>query len=138
MLGNRPLSLSRGGIGLRSLSDDLSACYIASLSMSSLCLEWISNHHLVHSIEKYNDRIPPTEAITIEAVSHTPSVKKTFPANLNIANLINYLLIHLCQTEHVHYLCLPSHAGAWLSVIPSPRLNLQLTLWNFKQPYSGG
>ena len=35
------LSLSRGAIGLRSLSS--SACYIASLSMSRLCLELIPN-----------------------------------------------------------------------------------------------
>ena len=43
------LSLSRGSIGLHSLSDHLSACYKASLSMSGLCLESISNYHLVHS-----------------------------------------------------------------------------------------
>ena len=76
------LSLSKGSIGLRSLSDHLSACYIASLSMSSLCLEWISNHYLVHSIEEYNGRIPPTEAITIEAASHTPVCQKDLSSKL--------------------------------------------------------
>ena len=68
------LSLSRGGIGLRSLSDHSAACYIAPLSMSTL--ELISNQHLVHSIGEYNSRIPPSEAITIEAVSHTSCHQK--------------------------------------------------------------
>ena len=70
------LSLSRGGIGLRSLSDNSAACYIASLSMSTLDL--IFNQHLVHSIGEYNSRIPASEAITTEAVFLTPCLSRPF------------------------------------------------------------
>ena len=56
------LRLSRGGIGLRNLSDHSAACNIASLSMSTL--ELISIQHLVHSIGEYNSHFPPTETIT--------------------------------------------------------------------------
>ena len=59
------------------------ACYIASLSMSSLCLEWISNRQLVHSIEENNGRIQPTEVITIETVTHTPVHHKDYFINNN-------------------------------------------------------
>ena len=60
------LSLSRGDIGLRSLSDHSAACYIASLVHTGI------DQHLVHSIGEYNGRILPSASITIESVSHTP------------------------------------------------------------------
>ena len=61
------LSLSRGGIGLLSLSDHSAACYIASLSMSTLELI-----NILSILLENNSRIPPSASITIEAVFHTP------------------------------------------------------------------
>ena len=50
------LSLSRGGIGLRGITDHSTACYIASLSMSGGCST--ANRHRIHSIEEFNKQIP--------------------------------------------------------------------------------
>ena len=114
------LSLSRVGIGLRSLSDHSSACYIASFSMSCLGLELISNQHLVHSIEEYNGRITPTEAITIEAVSHAPCGQKDLSCKLEDSQF-NKLFAYSSLPDRARLLSVSSpHAGARLSVIPSP------------------
>ena len=70
---------------------------------------------------------------TIEAVSHTPYHQKDLSCKLEDSQF-NKLS---ANSDRARLLSVSSpHAGAWLSVTPSPRLNLQLTLWNFEKLYS--
>ncbi|KAL5510402.1 hypothetical protein EMCRGX_G005940 [Ephydatia muelleri] len=95
------LSLSRGGLGLRRLSEHSSACYIASLSMAGMCSE--SNRHLLNAINQFNEHVSNEEMVTLEAIRETPCSQKSSPFSVS-----------------------SPHAAAWLSTAPSPGLNLQL------------
>ena len=100
--------------------------------MSSQGLESISNQHLVQSIEEYNSRIPPTEAITIEAVFHAPCRQKDLSCKLEDSQF-NELFANSSLPDRARLLSVSSpHAGAWLSVIPSPGLNLHLDPLEFQ------
>ena len=104
------LILSRGGIGLCSLSDHSAACYIASLSMSTLDL--ISNQHLVHSIGEYNSGIPTSEAITTEAVFHIPCCQKDLSGKLEDSQF-NKLIASSSMPDRARLLSVSSpHAAA--------------------------
>ena len=79
-----------------------------------------------------NGRIPPTETITIEAVSHTPFRQKDLSCKLEDSQF-NKLFASSSLPDRACLLSVSSpHAGAWLSVIPSPRLNLQVDPLEFQ------
>eukprot|EP00731_Ephydatia_muelleri_P033192 Em0026g12a len=77
------LSLSRGGLGLRRLSEHSSACYIASLSMAGMCSE--SNRHLLNAINQFNEHVSNEEMVTLEAIRETPCSQKLEPSEFQAA-----------------------------------------------------
>ena len=58
------LSLSRGGLGLRSLSEHSSAAYISSLSASGVCSS--SCKHLAESIKDFNELVSSDDALVLD------------------------------------------------------------------------
>ena len=58
------LSLSRGGLGIRSLSRHFPAAYIASLSSPGAVP--LSQEHLIHAVELFNSLVPSSEAVSME------------------------------------------------------------------------
>ena len=64
------LSLSHGGLGLRSVSHDSSAAYIASL-----CFSGFANRdpkHLARAVDSYNSIVFPSEIVTVASILASP------------------------------------------------------------------
>ena len=117
------LSLSRGGLGLRSLSEHSSAAYISSLSASGVCSS--SSKHLPEAIKDFNDLVSSDDALVLDhldVVMHQRSLSgKIEDQDLCV------LLDKVSLPDKARLLSISSpHAAAWLSVIPSLRLNLHL------------
>ena len=118
------LSLSRGGLGLRRLSEHSSACYIASLSMAGMCTE--SNQHLLNAINQFNEHVSNEEMVTLEAIRETPCSQKVLSNKLE-DNMFAQHFSKSSLPDRARLLSVSSpHAAAWLSTAPSPGLNLQL------------
>ena len=118
------LSLSRGGLGLCRLSKHSPACYIASVCMSGLFSA--PQQHLLQSIDDFNHCIPPSKAISFESLTNTPSSQKALSGELE-DELFRQLLSKSSVPDRARLLSVsPPHASAWLSVVPSPGLNLHL------------
>ena len=110
------LSPSRGGLGLRSLYHHSSACFIASISQSGIALG--ENHHLEQSIDDLNHIIGESDILDAP------------PRQRNLSSKIeDHQLFDLASSpaQRARLLSVPSpHASAWLSVMPTPQLNLHL------------
>ena len=118
------LSLSRGGLGFRHLSKHSPACYIASVCMSGLFSA--PQQHLLQSIDDFNHCIPPSKAISFESLTNTPSSQNALSGELE-DELFRQLLSKSSVPDRARLLSVSSpHASAWLSVVPSPGLNLHL------------
>ena len=118
------LSLSRGGLGFRRLSKHSPACYIASVCMSGLFSA--PQQHLLQSIDDFNHCIPPSKAISFESLTNTPSSQKALSGELE-DELFRQILSKSSVPDRARLLSVSSpHASAWLSVVPSPGLNLHL------------
>ena len=118
------LSLSRGGLGLRCLSKHSSACYIASVSMSGLVSA--SQQQLLQSINDFNECIPPSEAISFDSLMNTPCRQKVLSGGIE-DTMLRQILAKTSLPDRARLLSVSSpHASAWLSVVPSPGLNLHL------------
>ena len=68
------LSLSHGGLGLRSVSHHSSAAYIASLCFSGFGN--MEHKHITHAVDIFNSIVSPSEVITV--ASETYSKAKQF------------------------------------------------------------
>ena len=118
------LSLSRGGLGLRRLSKHSPACYIASVCKSGLFSA--PQQHLLQSIDDFNRCIPPNKAIYFESLMNTPSSQKALSGEIEDA-MFRQLVSKSSVPDRARLLSVSSpHASAWLSVVPSPGLNLHL------------
>ena len=118
------LSLSRGGLGLRRLSENSSACYIASLSMAGMCSE--TNQHLLNAIDKFNEHVSNEDTVTLETIRETSCRQKMLSNKLE-DSLFAQLFSKSSLPDRARLLSVSSpHAAAWLSTAPSPGLNLQL------------
>ena len=118
------LSLSRGGLGLRRLSEHSSARYIASLSMAGMCSE--TNQHLLNAIDKFNEHVSNEDTVTLETIRETSCRQKMLSNKLE-DSLFAQLFSKSSLPDRAHLLSVSSpHAAAWLSTAPSPGLNLQL------------
>ena len=60
------LGLSRGGLGLRSISRHSPAAYIASMSSSGFSTS--SQQHLKQAVEAFNSLVPTSDAVCVEDV----------------------------------------------------------------------
>ena len=116
------LSLKRGG-GL-SLSCHSPAAYIASFQSSGL--PSLSGKYLSSSVDLYNSLVDPHDFLTLELVQNSHLSQKVVSSKLEDQQF-NNLFRSATLTDRARLLSISSsHASAWLSVTPSPRLNLHL------------
>ena len=96
------LSLSCGGLGLRSLSHHAPAAFIASLCFSGLVSD--SHAHLLQAIEMFNSSVHPSDIIHISSLLEKFHSQKAL-SNMLDNHLFNVLLGSLCLllTELVFY-----------------------------------
>ena len=116
------LSLSRGGLGLRSLSSHCVAAYLASIS-SSGCDKW---NLLVEPIELFNELVPAEDAITLETLATSNMRQHSLSGKIEDQQFRQ--LFHISSpANRARLLSISSrHAASWLTVVPSPGLNLHL------------
>ena len=118
------LGLSRGGLGLRSISCHSPAAYIASLSSSGFST--YSQQHLKHAVEAFNSLVPTSDAVCVEDVLTSPLHQKMLSTKVN-NHLFNLLLGNSFPADRARLLSVSSpHAASWISVIPSKGLGLHL------------
>ena len=118
------LSLIRGGLGLRSLSCHSVAAYLASLSSSGFDKSF--NLHLSKSIVLFNELVPAADSITEELLATSNLRQHTLCSKIEDQQFRQ--LFDLSSPAHRARLLSVSsrHAASWLTVIPSPGLNLHL------------
>ena len=118
------LSLSRGGLGICSLSRHSPAAYIASLSSSGAVP--LSQEHLIHAVELFNSLVPSSEAVSMEEVL-TSHIHQKVLSNKIDNHLFNILYEQSSAADRARLLSASSpHAASWVSVIPSEGLGLHL------------
>ena len=82
--------------------------------------------HLLQSIDDFNRCIPPSKAIYFESLTNTPSSQKALSGEIEDA-MFRQLVSKSSVPDRARLLSVSSpHASAWLSVVPSPGLNLHL------------
>ena len=75
------LSLSHGGLGLRSLATHAAAAYIASLCSSGFSS--LSSLHLPSAVGKFNSYVAPSNVVSVENLSLKPPIQKTLSAKID-------------------------------------------------------
>eukprot|EP00731_Ephydatia_muelleri_P032588 Em0024g132a len=109
------LSLSRGGLGIRSLSQHSQAAYIASLSSSGAVP--LSQEHLIHAVELFNSLVPSSEAVSMEEVL-TSRIHQKVLSNKIDNHLFNILYEQFSAADRACLLSVSSpHAASLVSVI---------------------
>ena len=109
---------------LRSSSQHLSTAFLASFSMSGFATN--TNHHILHSLGHFNSCVSQAEMVFIDELPDSPMNQKKLSSTIE-----NKQLQLLYDTSKI-----PNRAGlmslssslaaSWLSVVPSPSLNLYL------------
>ena len=123
------LSLSRGGLGLCSISRHSPAAYIASLSSSGFSMS--SQQHLKQAVEAFNSLVPTSDAVCIEDELTSPFHQKMLSTKVD-NHLFNLLLGNSSPADRARLLSVSSpHAASWILVIPSEGLGLHLELSEF-------
>ena len=118
------LSLSRGGLGLRSLSSHAAAAYIASLCSSDFSS--LSSLHLTSAIGKFNSSVSPSDVVSVESFAQRPPIQKALSAKIDDFQF-NQLFNSSSLADRARLLSISSpHASSWLSVVPSEGLGLHL------------
>ena len=110
-----PVNPQQGRIGLRSLSHNSSAAYIALLSASGQ--GFTDDWHLNHSIQLYDAILPTSD--TISAIDITDSVHEQRVLSSKLEDHQFMELYNSASMPDKARISSP-HASAWLSVIPSP------------------
>ena len=124
------LSLSRGRLGLRSLSHHSAAAYISSVSASEQCVVSIS--HLLTSLNLFNALIPSADAITLDDIVSSPCHQHALSSKIE-NHQFKLLFDHSSLPDRARLLSVSSpNAAAWLSVLPSPDLNLHMDPLEFQ------
>ena len=118
------ISLSRGGLGLRSLSKHSCAAFIASFCSSGFAA--LDNSHLIQAVARFNELVPPSDAITVTSLVATPPRQRSLSTKLDLFDF-QLLLDQSSLADKARLLSVSApHAAAWLSVIPSVGLGLHL------------
>ena len=111
------ISLSRGVLGLRSLSKHSCAAFIASFCSSGFAA--LDNSHLIQAVARLNELFPPSDAIPVTSLVATPPRQRSLSTKLDLFNF-QLLLDQSSLADKAHLLSVSApHAAAWLSVIPS-------------------
>ena len=79
------LSLSREGLGFRSLAHHSNAAFIASISSASLASP--SDNFLAVAINSFNRCVPPESAVNIDCLASSPCGQHCLSAKLEMFNL---------------------------------------------------
>ena len=103
------LGLSRGGLGLCSISCHSPAAYIASLSSSGFSMS--SQQHLKQAIEAFNSLVPTSDAVCVEDVLTSPFHQKMLSTNVD-NHLFNLLLGNSSPADRAHLLSVSSPHAA--------------------------
>eukprot|EP00731_Ephydatia_muelleri_P019820 Em0012g645a len=119
------LSLSRGGLGMRSLSLRSPAAFIASLCSSGYGS--LSNHHLsLYAIQTFNESVSPSDAIQSDGFVSSTVHQNQISSKIDIHQFNNILTIS-SVADKARLLSVSSlHAASWLTVVPSEGLGLHL------------
>ena len=124
------LSLSRGGLGLRSLTQHSPAAYIASFCSSGFGSQ-SQRHHLASAIHLFNSSVPLSEAINSEVLLLTPVTQKSlsskldnhlFKVFLDMSSVADKACLFPPLTLHHGYLSLLQRVSVSISTLPNSRL----------------
>ena len=74
------LSLSRGGLGLRSAPLHSSAAFMSSFPMSGFATN--TSHHLLQSLDHFNAYVSPAEVISIDELLDSSMTQKMLSTNI--------------------------------------------------------
>ena len=118
------LSLSRGGLGMRSLSLHSPAAFIASLCSSGYGSP--SNHHLSDAIQTFNESVSPSDTIQSDGLVSSSVHQNQLSSKIDIHQFNNILIVS-SVADKARLLSVSSpHAASWLTVVPSEGLGLHL------------
>ncbi|KAL5473509.1 hypothetical protein EMCRGX_G028000 [Ephydatia muelleri] len=119
------LSPSREGLGLHSLLHQSSACFIASIGHSGSALG--ENHHLVQSTDDFNLFIDDSKATCVQDIIDAPTRQRDLSSKIDDHQLKILFDLSMSPANWAQLLSVSSpHASVWLSVMPTPQLNLHL------------
>jgi hypothetical protein len=118
------LSLSNGGMGLRSLSEHCSAAYIASFAASVRNLS--VGDYLPSAIDHYNERVVDNDAIESTLLVENRPRQRNLSAAIDKRTLAS--LIETASAADKARLVAVStpHSSMWLKATPSPGLGLEI------------
>ncbi|KAL5500424.1 hypothetical protein EMCRGX_G011983 [Ephydatia muelleri] len=122
------LSLSRGGLGLCSAPLHLSAAFRSSFSMLGFATN--TSHHLLQSLDHFNACVSSAEVISFDELLDSSMTQKML--STNIENKQFQLLFDASSIPNRALSASSNLAASWLSVIPSPGLNLHLDTAEFQ------
>ena len=116
------LSLSFGGLGLRSLARHSPDAFISSLAASGCASP--GNLHLQKAVASFNNQVSMLNSITVEAALAVPPYQHTLSIKLD-NHLFQSLHSSASPVNKAHLLsvCAPN-AGSGISVVPSTGLGL--------------
>ena len=124
------LCLSRGGLGLRSLSQHSAAAYVASSAVSGSATN--TSHHLLQSIDCFNSLVSPADVTSTDELLTSPKNQKELSSRIEHSQF-QALFESSSLPNRARLLSVASpHAASWLSVVPSPGLNLHLESAEFQ------
>ena len=130
------LSLSFGGLGLRSLALNSSSAFLASFLASGVGNT--NNLHLQLSLIIFNSQVSNSDAVTIKSVLADQPRQRSLSHKLD-RQLFGSLLMSSPPANKARLLSASApHASAWLSAAPSVGLNLHLHSPNSKLLSDGG
>ena len=114
------LSLSHGGLGLRSLTAHSYTAYIASLYSSDLCV--VDSPHLINAVGKFISQVSiyhrsPTANLASQRVLSGKLESQMFCSLLGASSIANKARLLAVSAPH---------AASWISVVPSVSLGLHL------------
>ena len=103
---------------------------MSSFSMSGFATN--TSHHLLRSLDHFNACVSPAEAISIDELLDSPTTQKMLSTKTENKQFL--LLFDTSSIPNRARLMSASSnlAASWLSVIPSPGLNLHLDTAEFQ------
>eukprot|EP00731_Ephydatia_muelleri_P009826 Em0005g412a len=118
------LSLSRGGLGMRSLSLHSPAAFTAFVCSSGYGSP--SNHHLSDAIQKFNESVSPSDVIQFDGLVLSTVHQNQLSSKIDIHQFNNIMIISSVADKACLLSVLSPHAASWLTVVPSEGLGLHL------------
>ena len=116
------LSLSRGGLGMRSLMLHAPAANIASICSSGYGLQSLT--HLTHDVEMFSVCVAPADKISLDSLASSNINQKILSSKLDDYQLQG-IFNRSSVADRARLLSISApHSSAWLLVVPSEGLGL--------------